>query len=105
MAYGYFKDLARKKASDKILLYKEFNIAENQKYDEYQKVLASMVRKFLDKKTSGSSIRNENISDQQLTEELHKPIIRIFLKRKVQLSFMYNICGTDLADMILIINK
>ena len=85
--------------------YKEFNIAENQKYDEYQKVLASMVRKFLDKKTSGSSIRNENISDQQLTEELHKPIIRIFLKRKVQLSFMYNICGTDLADMILIINK
>ena len=105
MAYGYFKDLARKKASDKILHYKEFNIAENQKYDEYQKVLASMVRKFLDKKSSGSSIRNENMSDQQLTEELHKPIIRIFLKRKVQLSFMYNICGTDLADMILIINK
>ena len=63
MTYGYFKDLARKKASDKILHDKAFNIAKNQKYDGYQRVLASMVRKFLDKKASGSSIRNENMSD------------------------------------------
>ena len=39
------------------------------------------------------------MSDQQLAEELHKPIIRKFNKRKVQSPFMDNILGTDLADM------
>ena len=34
-------------------------------------------------KTTGSDIKNENMSDQQLAEELHKPIIRNFNKRKV----------------------
>ena len=42
-----------------------------------------MVYKFFDKKTSGSGIKNENISNKQLAEELHKPIIRKFKKRKV----------------------
>ena len=40
MAYGDFKDLARRTASDKILRDKAFNIA---KYDGYQRGLASMV--------------------------------------------------------------
>ena len=35
------------------------------------------------KKSSDISNKNENISDQQLVEELHKPIIRKFKKRKV----------------------
>ena len=35
----------------------------------------------------------------QLAYELHKPIIRKFLKRKVYSSFKDNICGVDLADM------
>ena len=47
MAYGDFKDLARKTASDKLLRDKAFNIAKNPKYDEYQRGLASMVYKFL----------------------------------------------------------
>ena len=66
-----------------------------------------MVCKFFDKKTSGSGTKNENISDQQLAEELHKPIIRNFKKRKVHLSFIDNICDADLADMQLrsIFNK
>ena len=42
------------------------------------------------------------MSNQQLTEELHKPIIRKFKKRKVQTSFINNIWGVDLADMQLI---
>ena len=46
MAYGDFKDLARKTASDKVLRDKAFNIAENTKYDGYQRGLASMVYKF-----------------------------------------------------------
>ena len=47
MAYGDFKDLTRRTASDKILRDKAFNIAKNPKYDEYQKGLASMVYIFL----------------------------------------------------------
>ena len=35
------------------------------------------------KKSSDTSNKNENISDQQLVEELHKPLIRKFKKRKV----------------------
>ena len=47
MAYGDFKDLTRRTASDKILRDKAFNIAKNPKYDGYQKAFASMVYKFL----------------------------------------------------------
>ena len=43
IAYGDFKDLARKTFSDKVLRDKAFNIAKNPKYDEYQRGLASMV--------------------------------------------------------------
>ena len=39
-----------------------------------------MVYKFFDKNTSGSAIKNESISNKELAEELHKPIIRIFQK-------------------------
>ena len=76
MAIGSFKDLTRITAACRALYDKTFNIAKNLKYDGYQ--LASMVYKLLDqKKPSGSSIKNENISDQRLSEELHKPIIRV----------------------------
>ena len=37
MAYGDFKDLTRRTASDKILRDKVFNIAKNQKYDGNQR--------------------------------------------------------------------
>ena len=42
MAYGDFKDLTRRTASDKILRDKAFNIAKNPKYDGYQRGLASI---------------------------------------------------------------
>ena len=35
MGYGDFKDLARIKASDKVLRYKAFNVAKNPMYDGY----------------------------------------------------------------------
>ena len=35
MAYGNFKDLPRRTASDKVLLDKAFNIAKNSEYDVY----------------------------------------------------------------------
>ena len=102
MVYGDYKDLARRTTSDKIFHDKALNIAKNPNYDGYQCGLASMVYKFFDEKTSGSGIKNENMSDQQLVEELHKPIIRKFKKRKVHSAFADNICGLDLADMQLI---
>ena len=45
MAYGDFKDLARRTASNKVLRDKAFNIAKNPKYDGYQRGLAFMVYK------------------------------------------------------------
>ena len=42
-----------------------------------------MVYKYFDKKSSGSCIKNENMSDEKLAEELRKSIIRKFNRRKV----------------------
>ena len=78
MAYRDFKDLSRRTASDNVLRDKAFNIAKNPKYDGYERGLVSMVYKFCDKKSSGSGIKNENMLDKQLAEELCKPIIRKF---------------------------
>ena len=47
MAYGDFKDVAKRTAADKVLRNKAFKIASDQKYDGYQRGLASMVYKFL----------------------------------------------------------
>ena len=65
--------------------------------DGYQRGLASMVYQFLDKKSKGSGITNEY--NYQLANELHKPFIKKFKKRKVYSSFKDNIWGVDLADM------
>ena len=56
MAYGDFKDLARKRASDKFLRDKAFNIAKNPKYYGYQRGLASVVYKFFDKNSKGGVV-------------------------------------------------
>ena len=44
------------------------------------------------------------MSNKKLAEELHKPIIKKFKKRRVHSSFIDNIWGTDLADMQLLSN-
>ena len=91
MAYGDFKDLARRTASDKVLRDKAFNIAKNPKYDGYQRGLASMVYKFFDKKSKESGVNIEVRPSEQLAEELHKPIIRNFKKSTVYSGFNDNI--------------
>ena len=58
--------------------------------------------KFFDKKISGSDIEIEIISDIELAEDLNKPIIRKFKKRKLHSTFIDNTWGADLADMQLI---
>ena len=55
-----------------------------------------------DEKTSGGAIRNENISNKELAEELHKRILKKFKKIKLHSSFIDNIWSTDQADMQLI---
>ena len=62
-----------------------------------------MVYKFFDKNTVGGGIKSME-QNEQLAEELHKPIIRKFKKRKVYSAFKDNIWDADLADMQLISN-
>ena len=57
---------------------------------------------FLIKKLLEEQLKNENMSNKELAKELHKPIIKKFKKRKVHSSFIDNIWGTDLADMLLL---
>ena len=60
-----------------------------------------MVFKFFDKKSRGSGLANNN-ENIQLANELHKPIIKKFNKRKVYSSFKDNIWVVDFADMQLL---
>ena len=61
-----------------------------------------MVYKFFEKKTANKSAIKSIPQAEQLAEELHKPLIRIFEKKKVYSAFKYNIWAADLADMQLI---
>ena len=74
MAYRKYKDLEKRTQSEKILKDKAFAIANNPKYDRCQRGLASMVYRFLDKKSKRSGIKS--MPNQQLANELHKSIIR-----------------------------
>ena len=60
-----------------------------------------MVYKFFDKKTVGHGIKSMP-QNERLAEELHKPIVRKFKKRKVYSAFKDNIWSADLGDMQLI---
>ena len=94
-AYAYHKDLINRTEADKVLRDKAYDIASNPDYDGYQRGLASMVYKYFDKKSTGSGI----VSSSILADELHKPIIKKFNKRKVYSQFKDNIWGVDLAGM------
>ena len=103
-AYADHKDLINRTKADKVLRDKAYNIASNPKYDGYQRGLASMVYKFFDKKSMGSGTAKPSsleriASSSILADELHKPIIKKFEKRKVYSQFKDNIWGVDLADM------
>ena len=87
MANSMYKDLKGRTQSDIVLKDKAFQIAQNLKYDGFQRALAGLVWKFFNersKKVLGSGIENK-----QLADEFHKPIN----------FFKDNIWGVDLADM------
>ena len=96
-AYADHKDLINRTEADKILRDKAYDIASNPEYDGYQRGLPSMVYMFFDKKSMGSGTAKP--SSLILADELHKPIIRKFNKRKIYSQFKDNIWGVDLADM------
>ena len=60
-----------------------------------------MDNNFFDKKTADTGIKSMP-QNEQLAEELHKPIIKKFKKIKVYSAFKDNIWGADLADIQLI---
>ena len=96
MAYGDFKGLTRRTASDKIMYEKAFNIAKNPKYDGFQRGFPSIVYKFFDK----------NILLIFLvflvSWKINKPFVKKFNKTEVHSSFVDNVWVDDLADMQLI---
>ena len=114
MAYGDFKDLPRRTASDKILHDKAFNIAQIPKYDRFQRELDSLVYTFFDKKSSNgavtrafsvtlimrdkSTLKSEIIPSQELAQESEKTIIRKFVNQRVYSSSKHNIRVADIAD-------
>ena len=88
---------------------KAFNIAKYSNYDGYQCGPALTVYNFFIKTSvraatlvNKSALKNENMSNKQLAEQFHKPIIRKFNKIKVHSPFTNNIWDVDLADMQLI---
>ena len=98
-AYADHKHLTNRTKSDKVLRDKAYDIASNPEYDGYQRGLASMVYKFFDKKSMGSGVKKLKDSSSILADELHKPVIKKFNKRKVYSQFKDNIWRVDLADM------
>lgn len=86
--YGDGKDIGKKTISNKIL--KDYEISINPKDDGYQRRLRSMVYKFFDKKTGSRTNKNE-----VLVQELNKPSIKKFERRKMYARFKVNVWATD----------
>ena len=82
MTYGDFKE----QLLIKFWTIKHLILIKINKYDGYQKSLASMVYKFFDKKLL--AVVFKNISNKEFSEVWHKSVIRKFKKRKVQSPFM-----------------
>ena len=96
---AYLNNLNKSTALDKGLRDKALNIAKIQKMTEIKKILLQWLIYFLIKKKSVGTVKNENISNKELAEELFKPIIKKIGKRKVYSSFKDNIWDADLANM------
>ena len=89
MPYGKYKELTKRVESDKILRDKASKIASNPKYNGYEQGLASMVYKFFSTQVYRPLSDIKSMSNQQLADELHKPIIRKSKRRRVSSSRQY----------------
>ena len=78
MTYGNFKDYLEEQLLKNYCVIKHLmslSIA-----DSYQRGITSMLYKFFDKKVAGGAAQSRIISNQDLPEELYKPIIRKVVK-------------------------
>ena len=102
--YNKYKDSVNRKQSDIVLKNKALKVAASPKVNGYQRGLAAMVYKFFNERTKGSGLNfvKNSLNNKELAEELHKPIIKSFKRRKVYSSLKDNIWDVDLADMQLI---
>ena len=74
MANNKFKDLEKRTQSDIVLKNKSLKVASNPKYNGYERGLASMVYKFLDKKSKGCGLKEnqENVlQNSELANEMN----------------------------------
>ena len=104
IAHGDFQDSPRRIASDKVLRDKALNITKNPNYNENNRGLALMAYRCFGKKSTirtgaGANCNPEDSDKKNLSQQLHKPIIRKLVKRKVYSSFNDNIWGADVTDM------
>ena len=108
MAYGDFKDLSRRTASDKVLRDRAFCIAKNLTYDGCQRGLASMAYKCFNKKSSGGAINSEIMPNQrpldlatirQLAGDLHKPKLEN-LKREKYTHLLWTIFDNEFVNKL-----
>ena len=99
-AYSDSKDSAKRTISDKILKDRAYEISRSRNYNGYQRALASMVYKFFDNKRGLGINVNE-----QLAEELHKPVIKKSKRRKVYVRLKGNIWAADSAEMKLLFSQ
>ena len=88
-AYNKYKDLKDRTQSDVVLKNKAYKIAADPKYNGYERALASIVWKYFNERSK--KVIGLGIETKQLANELHKPIIRKFKRRKVYSSHRYNI--------------
>ena len=91
------RKLAKRTEWDKVLRDEAFEIANDPKYDGYQRGLASMVYKIFDKKSNGSGV--STVPNYQLVNEIQRQIIRIMKRRKVYSSFKDTNWGVGLVNM------
>ena len=100
-AYNKYKDLKNSTQSDTGLKNKAYKIAVDKSKNSYERLLASMVYKLFNER-SNKVLSGSGIENKQLADELHKPIMKKFKRRKVPSSYKDNIWGVHLADMSLI---
>ena len=94
VAYYDSEDLSKRTISAKILKERADKVARNCKNDGYQWALASMLFKIFDKRTGSGTSTNEEIA-----EELHKPVIKKSKWRQIYARLKDNIWAADLAEM------
>ena len=99
-AHGKSEDLIKRTQSDKVLRGKASKIANDAKFDGYQRGLASIVSKFFENNLVEVVLLINQIFNWQMN------FINQFFKKnkkiKVCSSFRVNIWGVDLADMELL---